>query len=165
MDTAGGNRAYRQFANNLLAYNNQGALSDIAAKSYLANRQDALQTADFNRGTDMYNANAINQRNLTQAQLNSNREQAGFNALLGATQALDNARRYDEQFVDADVTGLLEGLGRLGKENASINMIRSLANEGVLDFAIGRNGEVSFIPGSGYKVKNGGKIKTKKRRF
>jgi hypothetical protein len=165
MDTAGGNRAYRQFANNLLAYNNQGALSDIAAKSYLANRQDALQTADFNRGTDMYNANAINQRNLTQAQLNSNREQTGFNALLGATQALDNARRYDEQFVDADLTGLLEGLGRLGKENASINMIRSLANEGVRDYAIGRNGEVSFIPGSGYRVKNGGKIKTKKRRF
>lgn len=166
MDTAGGNRAYRQFANNLLAYNNQGALSDIAGKSYLANRQDALQTADFNRGTDMYNANAINQRNLAQAQLNSNREQAGFNALLGATQALDNARRYDEQFVDADLTGLLEGLGRLGKENASINMIRSLANEGVRDYAIGRNGEVSFIPGSGYRViKNGGKIKTKKRRF
>lgn len=166
MDTAGGNRAYRQFANNLLAYNNQGALSDIAGKSYLANRQDALQTADFNRGTDMYNANAINQRNLTQAQLNSNREQAGFNALLGATQALDNARRYDEQFVDADMTGLLEGLGRLGKENASINMIRSLANEGALDYAIGRNGEVSFIPGSGYRIgKNGGKIKTKKRRF
>lgn len=166
MDTAGGNRAYRQFANNLLAYNNQGALSDIAGKSYLANRQDALQTADFNRGTDMYNANAINQRNLAQAQLNSNREQAGFNALLGATQALDNARRYDEQFVDADLTGLLEGLGRLGKENASINMIRSLANEGALDYAIGRNGEVSFIPGSGYRVtKNGGKIKTKKRRF
>lgn len=165
MDTAGGNRAYRQFANNLLAYNNQGALSDIAGKFYLANRQDALQTADFNRGTDMYNANAINQRNLAQAQLNSNREQAGFNALLGATQALDNARRYDEQFVDADLTGLLEGLGRLGKENASINMIRSLANEGALDYAIGRDGKVSFIPGSGYRVKNGGKIKTKKRRF
>lgn len=165
-DISGGNRAYRQFANNLLAYNNQGALSDIATKAYLANRQDALQTADFNRGTDMYNANAINQRNLTQAQLNSNRQQAGFNALLGTTQALDNARRYDSQFVDADLTGLLEGLGRLGKENASMNMIRSLANEGVLNFAIGRNGEVGFIPGSGYGVmKKGGKIKTKKRRF
>ena len=165
-DISGGNRAYRQFANNLLAYNNQGALSDIATKAYLANRQDALQTADFNRGTDMYNANAINQRNLTQAQLNSNRQQAGFNALLGTTQALDNARRYDAQFVDADLTGLLEGLGRLGKENASMNMIRSLANEGVLNYAIGRNGEVGFIPGSGYGVmKKGGKIKTKKRRF
>ena len=165
LDTAGGNRAFRQYATNVLAHNNQGALSDIASKAYLANRQDALQTMDFNRGTSMYNASAINQRNLTQAQLNSSRQQAGLSGLLGAQNALDNARRWDEQFVDADLTGFLQGLGDLGRENEQRNWLASLAREGVLDYVFGPNGQISFLPRTSTTAKCGGKIKTKKRRF
>lgn len=163
MDNAGGNRAYRQFANNLLAYNNQGALSDIATKAYLANRQDALQTADFNRGTAIQNMNAINQRNLTQAQLNSNREQAGWNALAHATQLRDAARRLDDQYVSADFSGLMESLGNIGRENEQRNWLTSLANERVYNLAYGKNGELRYVPS--VTAKCGGKVKTKKRRF
>lgn len=162
-DNAGGNRAMRQFADNLLAYNNQGALSDIATKAYLANRQDALQTADFNRATDLYNMNAINQRNLTQAQLNSNRQQARFNALMGARQLYDSARRWDDQFIDADLTGFLQGLGDLGRENFIWNQIDSRNREGLSPVRYdGKSGNWIF---DNRTVACGGKIKTKKRRF
>lgn len=164
LDNAGGNRAYRQFANNLMAYNNQGALSEIGRNAYLANRQDALQTADFNRGTAIQNMNAINQRNLTQAQLNSNREQAGLSGLAHATQLKDTARRYDDQFVDADFTGFLQSLGNLGRENEQRNWLTSLAREGILNYAFGPRGSIGFVPGV-TTAKCGGKIKTKKRRF
>ena len=164
MDTAGGNRAYRQFANNLLAYNNQGALSEIARNAYLANRQDALQTADFNRATGIQNMNAINQRNLTQAELNSEREQMGWNALAHATQMKDAAQRYDDQMASADFTGLMQSLGNLGKENELRNWLTSLGKEGILAYLLNNRGGIDFIP-QATTAKCGGKMKTKKRRF
>lgn len=164
MDNAGGNRAYRQFANNLLAYNNQGALSEIARNAYLANRQDALQTADFNRATGIQNMNAINQRNLAQAQLNSQREQMGWNALAHATQMKDAAQRYDDQLASADFTGLMESLGNLGKENEQRNWLTSLGKEGILAYLMNNRGGIDFLP-QATTTKCGGKMKTKKRRF
>lgn len=162
-DNAGGNRAYRQFANNLMAYNNQAQLSDIARNAYLANRQDALQTADFNRGTDMFNAQAINQRNLAEAQLNSGRGYQGFMARANAFNALENARRYDDQMASADMTAFLTSLQNVGSENEWRNWLTSLTDEGVLNYLLGRSGKITFSPDT--SAKNGGKIKTKKRRF
>lgn len=162
IDNAGGNRAYRQFANNLMAYNNQAQLSDIDRNAYLANRQDALQTADFNRATDLYNMNAINQRNLTQAQLNSNRQMQGFNSRLSAQHYLDSLRRQDDQLASADFTGLMQSLGNIGNENEQRNWLTGLAKQGVLNFMLGNSGDIDFVPS---RAKNGGKIKAKKRRF
>ena len=165
-NNAGGNRAYRQFANNLMAYNNQGQLSDIARNAYLANRQDAFQTAEFNRGTDMYNTSAINQRNLTQAQLNANRQSQGYYARANALNALENARRYDDQLASADLTAFLTSLGNLGRENFDLNRLEALRREGRYNIGYnGRTGDLVFSPTETYTVANGGKIKTKKRRF
>ena len=165
-NNAGGNRAYRQFANNLMAYNNQGQLSDIARNAYLANRQDAFQTAEFNRGTDMYNTSAINQRNLTQAQLNANRQSQGYYARANALNALENVRRYDDQLASADLTAFLQGLGNLGRENSDLNRLEALRREGRYNIGYnGRTGDLIFSPTEAYRVAKGGKIKTKKRRF
>ena len=164
MDTAGGNRAYRQFANNLMAYNNQAQLADIARNAYLANRQDALQTADFNRAPGIQNMNAINQRNLTQAELNDEREQMGWSALAHATQMKDAAQRYDDQMASADFTGLMQSLGNLGKENEQRNWLTSLGKEGILAYLLNNRGGIDFIP-QATTAKCGGKMKTKKRRF
>lgn len=160
-NNAGGNRAYRQFANNLMAYNNQGQLSDIARNAYLANRQDAFQTSEFNRGTDMYNTNAINQRNLTQAQLNANRQSQGYYARANALNALENARRYDDQLASADLTAFLQGLGNLGRENFIFNQIDARRREGLSP--VSYNGDKSGI--WQFYGADGGKKKTKKRRF
>lgn len=160
-NNAGGNRAYRQFANNLMAYNNQGQFSDIARNAYLANRQDAFQTAEFNRGTDMYNTSAINQRNLTQAQLNANRQSQGYYARANALNALENARRYDDQLASADLTAFLQSLGNLGRENFIFNQIDARRREGLSP--VSYNGDKSGI--WQFYGADGGKKKTKKRRF
>lgn len=160
-NNAGGNRAYRQFANNLMAYNNQGQLSGIARNAYLANRQDAFQTAEFNRGTDMYNTSAINQRNLTQAQLNANRQSQGYYARANALNALENARRYDDQLASADLTAFLQSLGNLGRENFIFNQIDARRREGLSP--VSYNGDKSGI--WQFYGADGGKKKTKKRRF
>lgn len=160
LDNAGGNRAYRQYATSQLARDNQGTRSEIARNAYLANRQDALQTEDFNRQTDLYNMNALNQRNLTEAQLNSSRQIQGFNARLNALNYLDSLKRQDEQLAAGDMTAFLTSLGNIGNENEQRNWLTGLAREGVLNYTLGNNGRVGFVPS-----KNGGKIKTKKRRF
>lgn len=160
-NNAGGNRAYRQFANNLMAYNNQGQLSDIARNAYLANRQDVFQTSEFNRGTDMYNTSAINQRNLTQAQLNANRQSQGYYARANALNALENARRYDDQLASADLTAFLQSLGNLGRENFIFNQIDARRREGLSP--VSYNGDKSGI--WQFYGADGGKKKTKKRRF
>ena len=165
-DNAGGNRAYRQFANNLMAYNNQNQLSDIARTAYLANRQDTLQSADFNRGTPMFNAQAINQRNLTEGQLNANRGYQGYYARANALNALENARRYDDQMASADLTAFLTSLGNLGRENFDLSRLEALRREGRYNIGYnGRTGDLFFSPTETYTVAKGGKVKTKKRRF
>ena len=160
LDTAGGNRAFRQYATSQLARDNQGARAELARNAYLANRQDALQTADFNRQTDLYNMEAINRRNTDEAKLNSDRQMRGFEAKMNAQNYLDSLRRRDEQLASEDMTAFLTSLNNIGNENEQRNWLNSLAEEGILNFNLGDNGILNFLPHS-----NGGKIKTKKRRF
>ena len=56
----------------------------------------------------------------------------------------------------------MESLGNLGRENEQRNWLTSLAKEGALNIAFGKDGEMIFVPN---QSKCGGKIKTKKRRF
>ena len=160
LDTAGGNRAFRQYATSQLVRDNQGAKAELARNAYLANRQDTLQTADFNRQTDLYNMNALNQKSLAEAQLNSDRQMRGFEARRGAQSYLDALRRQDDQLAAGDMTAFLTSLGNIGNENEQRNWLTSLANEGILNYTLGKDGNINFI-----SSKNGGKIKTKKRRF
>lgn len=160
LDTAGGNRAFRQYATSQLVRDNQGAKAELARNAYLANRQDALQTAEFNRQTDLYNMNALNQNSLAEAQLNSDRQMRGFEARRGAQSYLDTLRMQDDQIAAGDMTAFLTSLGNIGNENEQRNWLTSLANEGILNYTLGKDGNIDFI-----SSKNGGKIKTKKRRF
>lgn len=160
LDTAGGNKAFRQYATSQLVRDNQGAKAELARNAYLANRQDALQTDDFNRQTDLYNMSALNQKSLAEAQLNSDRQMRGFEARRGAQSYLDTLRMQDEQLASGDMTAFLTSLGNIGNENEQRNWLTSLANEGILNFTLGKDGNVNFV-----SSKNGGKIKTKKRRF
>ena len=160
LDTAGGNRAFRQYATSQLVRDSQGAKAELARNAYLANRQDALQAADFNRQTDLYNMSALNQKSLAEAQLNSDRQMRGFEARLGAQNYLDTLRRQDDQLASGDMTAFLTSLGNIGNENEQRNWLTSLANEGILNFTLGKDGNINFV-----SSKNGGKIKTKKRRF
>jgi hypothetical protein len=132
-------------------------------QAYLANRQDDAQVADFNRGTNVYNMNAINQRNLSQAQLNTHRQQAG---LSGLTQGYGLRQTIHDNWDDAAMesyNSLLASLGAIGKENEEYNLLQSMAEEGYFDHAYMDNGRIRFVPRT--VTAKGGKLNRKKRRF
>jgi GH24 family phage-related lysozyme (muramidase) len=174
LDIAGNNRAMGLAA--VLANNaqNQAKLAEAARQAYMANRADDAQVSEFNRGTNMFNAEANNRRNSAQAQLNSQRQSAMLSGLArgyALRQALDDQRAAA---ISQNLSAALQGLGDMGWENSQRNWLQSLADRGVLKGMFNSDGKSDFSgisnPGtsatstSGSK-KNGGKIKTKKRRF
>lgn len=171
-NTAGGNRSMDLLGNMSLAHSNQQELGEIMRQAYLANRQDDAQVADFNRGTNVYNMNAINQRNLSQAQLNTHRQQAGLSGLAqgyGLRQTIHD--NWDDAAMES-YNSLLASLGAIGKENEENNMLTSMAEHGYFPYYYGDRGILQFSnrykydPFTGEKlVAKGGKLNRKKRRF
>lgn len=170
LDIAGGNRAMGLSA--ILANNavNEAKLAEAARQAYLANRADDMQVSEFNRGTNMFNAQANNQRNSAQAQLNSQRQATMLNGLARGymmRQALDDQR---SAAFSQNLTNAFQGLGDIGWENSQRNWLQSLADRGVLKGMFNSDGKQDFAgisnPSSGASSNsNGGKLKTKKRRF
>ena len=174
LDIAGNNRAMGLAA--ILANNaqNQAKLAEAARQAYMANRADDAQVSEFNRGTNMFNVEANNRRNSAQAQLNSQRQSAMLSGLAkGYTlrQALDDQRAAA---ISQNLSAALQGLGDMGWENSQRNWLQSLADRGVLKGMFNSDGKSDFSgisnPGTSAtstseSKKNGGKIKTKKRRF
>ena len=165
-NTAGGNRSMDLLGNMSLAHSNQQELGEIMRQAYLANRQDDAQVADFNRGTNVYNMNAINQRNLSQAQLNTHRQQAGLSGLAqghGLRQTIHD--NWDDAAMES-YNSLLASLGAIGKENEEYNILTSMAEQGYFPHYYGDRSVIKYNPYTGEKlVKNGGKLNRKKRRF
>ena len=165
-NTAGGNRAMDLLGNMSLAHNNQQGLGEIMRQAYLANRQDDAQVAEFNRGTNVYNMNALNQRNLSQAQLNSHRQQASLSGLAqgyGMRQAIKD--NWDAATMQS-LNSTLASLGAIGKENEEYNILTSMAENGYFPYYYGDRSIMKYNPYTREKlVKNGGKLNRKKRRF
>jgi hypothetical protein len=160
-NTAGGNRSMDLLGNMSLAHSNQQELGEIMRQAYLANRQDDAQVAEFNRGTNLYNMNAINQRNLSQAQLNTHRQQAG---LSGLTQGYGMRQSIKDNWDSATMESLnsmLASLGAIGKENEEYNILTSMAEQGYFPHYYKDRGIIDFVR----PTKNGGKLNRKKRRF
>ena len=158
---AGGNRA--QAIAGILAGNagTQNSLAAASRQAYLENQQRALQQATFNRGTNQYNSQVINQRNMEQAQLNASRLSEMLNGLArgySMKQAMDDIRN---NALSKNLSSLYSDLGNMGTENEQRNWLNSLAKSGVLKAMFsGNNGDITY---SGNKKAMGGRLK--KRRF
>ena len=161
-NTSGGNRAMQLGADYALAHSNQQELGEIMRQAYLANRQDMFNTAEFNRGTNLQNMSATNQRNLSQAQLNSNRQQAALSGLVTGRQMRQGIRNAWDAATSQNLSNLFTNIGLLGRENVTDNMIRSMVENGFGNLMMNKDGTMTFIPST--KESNGGKLK-KKRRF
>lgn len=165
-NTAGGNRAMDLLGNMSLAHNNQQGLGEIMRQAYLANRQDDAQVSEFNRGTNVYNMNALNQRNLSQAQLNSHRQQASLSGLAQGYRMRQSIKDAWDAATMQSLNSTLASLGAIGKENEEYNMLMSMAENGYFPYYYGDRSIIKFNPYTGEKlVKNGGKLNRKKRRF
>lgn len=134
MNISGGNRAAAMsgiLANDLVT---QRSLAEAARQAYLANRTDDAQVAEFNRGTNIFNAQAQNQRNQFLAQLNSQRQNAMLSGISQGARLRQAIKDQRDAAISANLTNFAQGLGDLGKENGYYNMIGGLNEEGVLKY-------------------------------
>lgn len=138
---SGGNRANIQAGLLATDYNTQGQLGDLFRKSIEYNNQRQAQIEEFNRATNQYN----NQSDL-QAQL-ANQEahfKAGQYGLSGITQAASMREAIDANraaALNANLTGLFENLGGIGKEEYTRNMLES---NPFLLYNMDRSGNISY---------------------
>lgn len=104
-------------------YNTQLADGELYRKALEYNDANRAKVADFNRGTDMFNANAYNQTSQTNAQMQNQNRQARANlAAQIAAQKLDaRANWYNSLY--GNVSGLFKGIGDLGRENYQYNQM------------------------------------------
>lgn len=144
MNLSGGNRAAAMagiLSNDLTT---QMSLAEAARQSYLANRADDAQVAEFNRGTNQFNATAQNQRNQFLAGLNSQRQQAMLSGISQGARLRQAIKDQRDAAISANLTNLAQGLGDLGKENGYYNMLGGLNEEGVLKYFYGNDWRTMF---------------------
>ena len=112
-------------------YNDQMASGDLYRKALEYNDAKRQQVAEFNRGTDMFNAQAYNQNQQFNANAlnHSSQYRAGLAAQVANQKMNADAGWYDSLY--GNVSGLFKGLSDLGRENAVFNMLSKNAADGV----------------------------------
>lgn len=113
------------------AYNNQLASGQLYRQALEYNDNKRHQVADFNRATDIFNANAYNSTSQFNAEVrNQDRATRANLAAQIAGQKMDaDAGWYNSLY--GNVSGLFRGLSDLGRENADRNWRNRLAVAGV----------------------------------
>ena len=143
-------------------YNSQIADGELYRKALEYNDAQRQRVAEFNRSTDMYNANAANQTSATNAQILNNNRQMRTQMQMDAARQRMAADAAWNQGIYGNVNGLFAGLGAWGKENAQHNMIADMAADGLF----GTMSDKQNI-GKGYirkkKAACGGKINRRKK--
>ena len=112
-------------------YNSQIADGELYRKALEYNDAQRQRVVEFNRGTDMYNANAANQTSVTNAQIANNNRQLRAQMQMDAARQRMAADAAWNQSIYGNVNGLFAGLGAWGKENAQHNMIADMAADGL----------------------------------
>lgn len=151
LNTSGGNRATAA-ANLLAANNNYGnQMGDLFRQAEEYNQAQKERVEGFNRQTNMFNsegkfkADAANQQSRT---ANADRR---FRNAATVGQMRQNILDADKARRDANISGLLQGLGDIGYENFGINMANT---NPALYYGINTKGKVDYKN----KKKRGGRI-------
>ena len=146
-------------------YNSQTADGQLYRQALEYNDALRKQTADFNRGTDMFNAESYNRAALQNAEVRNRDRQLRANLGMQAAQAKMDADAGWYNGIYGNVAGLFKGIGDLGRENAQHNMIAEMAADGIFGPISPRtntgrrDGYLTFTKKSAAK---GGKINRKK---
>jgi hypothetical protein len=112
-------------------YNNQIGSGNLYRQALEYNDAQRARIADFNRGTDQFNADAYNRTSQFNADARNRARQ--YNAQLqmqaaGQKMAADQAWN---QGIYGNVAGLFRGIGDLGTENYRHNRIADMAATGI----------------------------------
>lgn len=142
-------------------YNSQIADGELYRKALEYNDAQRQRVEEFNRGTDMYNANAANQVSAANAQIANNNRQLRAQMKMDAARQRMAADAAWNQGIYGNVNGLFAGLGAWGKENTQHNMIADMAADGLFGtMSDKQNIGKSYIRKK--KAACGGKISRKK---
>ena len=141
-------------------YNSQIADGDLYRKALEYNDAKRQKVAEFNRGTDMYNADAFTKTSTTNAEI-ANRQR-----LFRAQMQMDAARQRMaadaawNQGIYGNVSGLFKGISDLGRENAQHNMIADMTADGIFGVMTPKSNTGKRVVTT--KKSCGGKIKRKR---
>jgi hypothetical protein len=166
MNTSGGNRGTAMAGLLANGYNTQIALGNADMQAENVNWGRYGQTKDFNRGTNQFNAQALNQNSQFNADaLNRQRQYAAQMQMQAAAQKADmDAAWYNGIY--GNVAGLFKGIGDVGRENAQHNTVADMIASGIFGTMKKQpiaNGFVEVVPKRSSAAK-GGKIKRKKNK-
>ena len=112
-------------------YNSQIADGDLYRKALEYNDAKRQKVAEFNRGTDMYNADAFTKTSATNAEIANRQRQFKAQMQMDAARQRMAADAAWNQGIYGNVNSFFQGLGALGKENAQHNMIADMAADGI----------------------------------
>ena len=116
MNVAGGNRG-AAIAGLLSAdYNAQQSIGDTLMKQELANRQHEGEVAEFNRGTNQFNASGIFEANKANQQAMQSARSIRLNAMLEGAKYKAAAKAQAAQARGLNIAGLFSSLGQIGLE-------------------------------------------------
>ena len=123
MNTSGGNRATAMAGLIANGYNNQIANGSLYRQALEYN--DALRraTADFNRGTNMFNAEGAYRAASDNARFQQMARQYQLSGLAQAAALRDAIDQRTSAARSANLSGLLTSLGNIGRENFAMNQI------------------------------------------
>lgn len=129
---SGGNSG-RAMAGILAAdYNAQDKLGDLFRKSEEYNLEQRQKVEDFNRATNQANSQGMLQADMANQQAYNSTRDFNLRGIMAAAEMRQKARLAAEQAKSANLSGLLQALGDIGYENKGMNMIRRLAEAGVI---------------------------------
>lgn len=112
-------------------YNSQIADGELYRKALEYNDAQRQRVAEFNRSTDMYNANAANQTSATNAQIANNNRQMRAQMQMDAARQRMAADAAWNQGIYGNVNGLFKGLSDYGRESEQANLISDMAASGI----------------------------------
>ncbi|MBO6233484.1 MAG: hypothetical protein J6N78_05475 [Clostridia bacterium] len=129
---SGGNRAAQLGYASAGNFQRQQNQREIMRQAYLANRQDDADVANFNKGTNTFNAQANNTRNNMLAQLNSQRNMTSLQGRMNAARLRQAIQDEYDTAINQDKMNIWDTLGNIGNETNEENRIRRLMNWGVI---------------------------------
>ena len=141
-------------------YDSQIADGDLYRKALEYNDAQRQKVAEFNRGTDMYNADAFNRTSATNAEIANRQRQFKAQMQMDAARQRMAADAAWNQGIYGNVNSFFQGLGALGKENAQHNMIADMAADGIFGVMTPKSNTGRRVVTT--KKSCGGKIKRKR---
>ena len=132
MNTSGGNRGTAMAGLISNGYNSQLASGNLFRQAQEYNDNLRKQVADFNKETNIFNANADMESQKTNATLRQQAGRLGLHGLATGYGMMDDIDARRQASMNANLTNVLQSLGNIGEEAYDDDRVKWLERTGVL---------------------------------